>query len=485
MSFILGCVSTTVQLTAITTDTDVAYLWTTNGSLSGTTISNPVATGSGTYNVIVTNTLTGCQANQTATVTQNTTPPTLTLSPMSFTLGCVSSTVQLTAITTDTDVAYSWTTDGSLSSTTISNPVATGSGTYNVIVTNTVTGCQANQTATVTTNITPPTLTLSPMSFVLTCASPTAQLTAITTDTDVAYSWTTNGSLSNATISNPIATGSGTYNVIVTNTLTGCQANQTTTLTSNTTPPSVSVTNTVIPCGSPSVAIGASSTSTNVSYNWTTSGTGSILSVANLSTAVAGSAGQYVVTVKDNNNGCTNTGTVSVTSLGVTAAFAANPLSGTAPLLVNFTNQSTGASNYSWTFADNNNNTSTLTNPVHTFNTTGNYVVTLIATDASGLCSATATISIEVIESSSIIIPNVFTPNGDGSNDLFKITSTGMKNLTCDIFNRWGTKLYTIKSVNDSWDGSGASDGTYFFILQATGFDGKDFKQQGYLSLFR
>ena len=60
-----------------------------------------------------------------------------------------------------------------------------------------------------------------------------------------------------------------------------------------------------------------------------------------------------------------------------------------------------------------------------------------------------------------------------------------MKTLTCDIFNRWGTKLYSIKDINDSWDGSGFTDGAYFYILQATGIDGKEFKQQGFINLFR
>ena len=149
------------------------------------------------------------------------------------------------------------------------------------------------------------------------------------------------------------------------------------------------------------------------------------------------------------------------------------------------TNQSTGASNYSWNFGDTNNNTSTLTNPDHTYNLPGTYIVTLTATDASSLCVASATTTIVVLENSVLVVPNVFTPNGDGSNDKFKIIATGMKELTCDIFNRWGTKIYTIKSVDDFWDGGNNSAGTYFYILKCTGVDEKEYSQQGYLNLYK
>ncbi|MDF2450405.1 MAG: hypothetical protein K0R26_2909, partial [Bacteroidota bacterium] len=127
----------------------------------------------------------------------------------------------------------------------------------------------------------------------------------------------------------------------------------------------------------------------------------------------------------------------------------------------------------------------TLTNPNHTYTTSGTYTVLLTVTDASGLCSSTASVTIEVFDNFSIIVPNVFTPNGDGANDLFRITTTGVEELNCDIFNRWGLKVYTIKSASDFWDGGGNNAGTYFFILNAKGFDGVEHKQEGFISLFK
>jgi hypothetical protein len=45
--------------------------------------------------------------------------------------------------------------------------------------------------------------------------------------------------------------------------------------------------------------------------------------------------------------------------------------------------------------------------------------------------------------------------------------------------------VFTIIGVNGFWDGINSNDGTYFFILTATGFDGAEYKQQGYNNLFK
>ncbi|MBI3520965.1 MAG: gliding motility-associated C-terminal domain-containing protein, partial [Bacteroidetes bacterium] len=225
----------------------------------------------------------------------------------------------------------------------------------------------------------------------------------------------------------------------------------------------------------------------NVSYSWTTSGTGTILSGANNSSALAGSVGQYEVTVTDNTNGCSSTQTVTVTQANVTASFTANPVSGLSPLDVNFTDGSSGSGsmNYNWDFGDS--NTSTAQNPNHTY-TTGSY--TVILTVSSGPCVATATTVITVEDGLTLEVPNVFTPNGDGSNDIFTIKSTGVKEISLQIFNRWGLKLYEFAGPNASWDGSTTHgnkvpEGTYFFFVKATGFDGKEIQKNGTVNLFR
>jgi gliding motility-associated-like protein len=68
-------------------------------------------------------------------------------------------------------------------------------------------------------------------------------------------------------------------------------------------------------------------------------------------------------------------------------------------------------------------------------------------------------------------IPNVFTPNGDGLNDEFKVEAPGLQQFSMQVFNRWGQKMYETSSVDRGWKGgldngsSLAPDGTYFYII--------------------
>jgi gliding motility-associated-like protein len=84
---------------------------------------------------------------------------------------------------------------------------------------------------------------------------------------------------------------------------------------------------------------------------------------------------------------------------------------------------------------------------------------------------------------------NVFTPNGDGINDLFTIQAEGIENATCIVYNRWGVKVAEFKQPGQGWDGrtiSGqdAVEGVYYFILSGRK-DGEQYVQNGFLQLLR
>ncbi|HVA97956.1 MAG TPA: gliding motility-associated C-terminal domain-containing protein, partial [Bacteroidia bacterium] len=93
-------------------------------------------------------------------------------------------------------------------------------------------------------------------------------------------------------------------------------------------------------------------------------------------------------------------------------------------------------------------------------------------------------------QTSTLIIPNVFSPNGDGKNDVFKVQSSGISTFDAQIFDRWGIKLYEWNNPLSGWDGkikSGddAPDGTYYYLINATGVDGKKYTEKGFLTLLR
>jgi len=82
--------------------------------------------------------------------------------------------------------------------------------------------------------------------------------------------------------------------------------------------------------------------------------------------------------------------------------------------------------------------------------------------------SCADTINITVISSAppETVIPNIFTPNGDGKNDVFEIK--GIENFPGSqliIFNRWGNEVYRSENYLNTWNGSGLADGTYFYVL--------------------
>jgi gliding motility-associated-like protein len=181
---------------------------------------------------------------------------------------------------------------------------------------------------------------------------------------------------------------------------------------------------------------------------------------------------------------------VTVTVSKVKAEFTATPSYGLAPLKVDFINLSKNAVTYHWTLEDHLESTSK--NITHTYSTEGQgatYQVVLIAINSFG-CADTAKTTIIVNPFSELIIPNVFTPNADGINDIFHFKSLGLTAINAEIYDRWGLKLYGWNAVDGGWDGKApsgenAAEGIYFYIIKAKGTDGKEYKLNGAFTLLR
>ncbi|MFN5069675.1 MAG: PKD domain-containing protein [Bacteroidota bacterium] len=118
---------------------------------------------------------------------------------------------------------------------------------------------------------------------------------------------------------------------------------------------------------------------------------------------------------------------------------------------VQFTNQSFNATNYLWFFNDG--GTSNDVNPVHSFTNNGEYLVCLIAFN-NGPCPDTACRLITVRFTPVIDVPNAFSPNGDGQNDILLVKGRGVQSIVFRVFNRWGEKVFESNDLNFGWDGT-------------------------------
>ena len=473
--------NTSMQTATVTTNpsANITFTWS-PAPASGLNAAVATFTAPGTYTCAFINTVNSCPGSTQITIVTNTTAPVVTVTP-GATLTCNTTSATLNSnVTPSSGMTYSWAGPGITGPSGGSSVSVNGAGTYTLTALNAANGCSATATSSVISNTTPPTLSVTPTSTVITCATPTLNLNAATNSTVIPVWNTPTGNAYNPVV----AVSAGDYTVTVTDPVSGCVSTLTLSVSGSTVAPALSVSaNASIACGASSAQLSATA-GTGVSYSWS-GPAGGIVSGSNTASPSVSVTGTYTVLIT-NAYGCSSTATVAVTQNSITAAFTADPTSGVIPLDVNTTNQSTGSGlSYSWNFG--NGSSSTATNPSTSYPNSGTYTITLIAT--SGNCTDTASVVIVVEDNLSLEIPNVFTPNGDGVNDLFTIKSSGIKEISLEIFNRWGEKLYEFTGVKAAWDGMtplGAKvpDATYFYFVKATGFDDKQIEKHGTVNLF-
>lgn len=153
-------------------------------------------------------------------------------------------------------------------------------------------------------------------------------------------------------------------------------------------------------------------------------------------------------------NGCTSSGTknnlVSVYPLP-SAVFTMNP--GVTDIMtptVNFYNHSVGNFSNRWNFGDG--DTSSLSNPVHTYKDTGVYHVCLSIVNSYG-CPDDICSTVIIKPTWSFFIPNSFTPNGDLVNDGFRGYGENIKEYQLLIFDRWGNQIFKTTDLSEAWNG--------------------------------
>lgn len=197
------------------------------------------------------------------------------------------------------------------------------------------------------------------------------------------------------------------------------------------------------------------------------------------------------------NNGCMQTDTlpgfIQVFEKPV-ADFIISP-SPSAPVSkpVTFTNYSTGAANWLWSFGNISNSTSTLKDPVFNYDESGNYTVTLLVSNNEA-CTDTISKIIHMESGFLIYIPNTFTPDEDGINDSFAPKGVGIESYEMEIYNRWGERIEALPNSYPGevmgWDGTvkggvPAPAGIYVYKILVKDFKGETHYYVGNVTLIR
>ncbi|WP_343748493.1 gliding motility-associated C-terminal domain-containing protein [Fluviicola sp.] len=269
-----------------------------------------------------------------------------------------------------------------------------------------------------------------------------------------------------------------TYTVTGTS-LTGCQGTDQVVVTVNPLP-NVNAGADQSLCFGTTVTLSGSGAQT---YTWTNG-------VTNGVSFVPSSTQTYTVTGVDA-NGCQNTDQVIVTVVPYpVSSLSSDVTTGNPVLTVNFENNSGTAGSYHWDFGNGlEYDAQTTAGQQVAYSNPGEYIVVLTA--MNGVCTDTDTLKIEVLPFADpeVIVPNIFTPNGDHNNDTFFITADNVKSMRVTILNRWGEKMHQYDDVQGFWDGTvngnQASEGVYFFQYEAEGINGTILKGQGNIQLIR
>ncbi len=245
---------------------------------------------------------------------------------------------------------------------------------------------------------------------------------------------------------------------------------------------------------------------TNYNYTWTEVATGA---TTTNSTWGNRNPGYYTVTAY-NDLGCVITETIYLDSLSPIAAFDltspdfTSPYTGTAVVNITLENLSenyafsedpNADTTFIWTFGIEG-ETPYITSDIneilnYSYTSAGIYEICLVVIENLNGCQDTACQSIEVFDAPFLIVPNVFSPDGDGVNDVFFFPNQAIEEFSATIFDRWGKEIFVFSSIDDGWDGSNykngkpCTDGVYFFTYTARSTNGTEYEGQGNIHLVR
>ncbi len=453
------------------------YSWS-NGPTTAT-INNLAA---GNYSVIITD-ANSCTLSLSANITQ---PPALSLTINSSTTNiCAGAIINLNSFVNGGTgpYSYTWTPGPNSSAYNVSEIVA---GTYNYVL-----NVLDNNGCPITSNVN---LTFNPIPLITAtsqtvCYGDKGVLTANGAET---YKWMP------VNYSGSSYTTTGTNNlyltVVGTNTTTGCNSLPiTATLIVNPIPvPAISASGNTgcVPLCKTFTASNTAGSLQSCSWDF---GDGSFASNVINADRCYNLAGQYTVsaTITDN-NGCVATVTYSLEAFPFPVAdFNYAPLK---PIVnnseVTFTDASHEAKiiKWDWYFMNLPKPHSNQQNPIYIYDEAGTYAIALVVTSDHG-CTDTIVKTIIVGEDYGIYVPNIFSPNGDGLNDVFQPKGFGITKYELRIFNRWGEELMMTNDFGHGWDGMYkgklSQEDTYVWKINLTNVFGKSNELSGHVTLIK
>ena len=215
----------------------------------------------------------------------------------------------------------------------------------------------------------------------------------------------------------------------------------------------------------------------NVAWEWFINGL-SVGSEQNLALSFAEPGSYDVGLVVTSGNACIDTlnsvGQITINPLPVAGFYPLPMHTGILEPEIQFTDTAQGAVQWAYQFGDG--HASILQHPLHLYGTFGTYVIQQIVTNGFG-CLDTAYQQVIIDPDLLIYVPNVFTPDGDGVNDVFLPALDGfaVREYNLTIWNRWGELIFETDDEGQAWDGSldgqEVQDGVYVWQIDLHAYD--------------